>query len=309
MDYFVADAHADTLYSIAVKGLPLRDCAVRPEALRAGGVGLQTYALFAGPEGPAGRPYRNAAAMLGRVGALGVPVLTGALPQQPPRTPHGVLSVEGGEALEGSLERLHEFAGRGVRMIALTWNNKNELGSPAYGGCSGGLTACGVEMLAEMDRLGVLCDVSHLNSAGFDDAVARARLPVVASHSNLRSICGSFRNLWPAQARALIEKRGFIGVNFYGDFLADGRAATIDDVVRHIDGFAELGGIQCVGFGSDFDGISRWPEGLDGPADFPKVLARLEGLGYTPRQIAGVAGLNLYRVLRQAWAAREVCPA
>ena len=305
MKYFVADAHADTLYSIAIEGIAPEKCAVRPEALKSGGVGLQTFALFAGSGGPQGHPYEKAARMLQYLDSLGVPLLTGALPENPPEGSHGILSIEGGEVLEGSVERLHEFASRGIRLIALTWNNENELGHPAKNDCGLGLKPCGIEMLGAMDGLGILPDVSHLNEAGFYDVMEHSRLPVVASHSNLKTLCGSFRNLTPDQARALIEKKGFIGINFYSDFLADDRDATVDDVIRHIEGFCEMGGVECVGFGSDFDGIERWPEGLGDPSGFPMVLERLEKLGYTQGQIAGIAGLNFYRVLLHAQSAKE----
>jgi membrane dipeptidase len=163
----------------------------------------------------------------------------------------------------------------------------------------------GIEMLAAMGRLGILADVSHLNEAGFYDVVTHSALPVVASHSNLKTFCGSFRNLTPNQARAIIATRGFIGINFYSDFLADGRAATLDDVIRHIEGFCELGGVECLGFGSDFDGIERWPEGLADPSGFPAILERLEKLGYTQSQVEGIAGGNFYRVLREAQSAKK----
>jgi membrane dipeptidase len=306
MRVFVADAHADTLYAIAIEGKAPESCAVRPEALKAGGVGLQTFALFAGPDGPEGQPYAKALKMLDSVSALGVPILTGKLPESAPEGPCGILSIEGGEVLEGRVERLHEFAIKGVRLIAITWNHENELACPAKGGSGAGLKPKGFEMLRAMDDLGILADVSHLNEAGFYDIVERAKLPVVASHSNLKTLCGSFRNLTPDQARALIEKKGFIGINFYSDFLADGRDATVDDVIRHIEGFCELGGVECVGFGSDFDGIERWPEGLGDPSGFPGVLERLQKLGYTEAQIAGIAGGNFYRVLLEAQAGKKL---
>ncbi len=305
MSFFIADAHADTLYAIAIEGKSPESCAVRPETLKAGGVGLQTFALFAGTKGPEGRPYEKAVKMLGYLDSLGVPVLTGRLPENPPEGPFGILSIEGGEVLEGSVDRLHAFAKKGIRLIAITWNNENELACPAKDGCSRGLKPAGFEMLCAMDELGILADVSHLNEAGFYDIVEHAALPVVASHSNLKTLCGSFRNLTRDQARALVAKRGFIGINFYADFLADGRDATIDDVIRHIEAFCELGGEGAVGFGSDFDGIERWPEGLGDPSGFPAVLERLDKLGYTQAQIAGIAGGNFYRVLLEAQAARK----
>jgi membrane dipeptidase len=305
MNHFVADAHADTLYAIAIEGKAPEKCAVRPEALRAGGVGLQTFALFAGSAGPKGQPYAKAVKMLEVLDALGVPILDGSLPERAPEGPCGILSIEGGEVLEGRVKRLKEFAAKGIRLVAITWNNENELAYPAKGDCGLGLKPAGFEMLRAMDALGILADVSHLNEAGFYDIVERSKLPVVASHSNLKTLCGSFRNLTPDQARALIQTQGFIGINFYSDFLADGRDATIDDVIRHIEAFCELGGEGVVGFGSDFDGIERWPEGLGDPSGFPEVLERLEKLGYTQAQIAGIAGGNFYRVLLRAQAAKE----
>lgn len=304
MKYFVADAHADTLYAIAIEEKAPDACAITPGALLSGGVGLQTYALFAGPDGPSGQPYLKARRMLERVRDLGVPILTGALPEEAPTSPCGILSIEGGEVLEGSFERLDEFASEGVRMIAITWNNENELAYPAKNDCGKGLKPLGVEMLRAMNARGILADVSHLNEAGFYDVVEHSTLPVVASHSNLRSLASSPRNLWPDQARAIFAGRGFVGINFYSYFLADDRDAVIDDVIRHIDGFCELGGVDYVGFGSDFDGIERWPEGLQNPAGFPLVLERLEKMGYTSSQVAGIAGLNLYRVLRGAQAVK-----
>lgn len=299
---FVADAHADTLYAHALKGTPVSRCAVQKERLRAGGVGLQTFALFAGSEGPAGSPYQDALQMLEAAGSLDVPMITGPLPDTPPGAPMGVISIEGGEVLEGSTERLHEFhrAAR-VRMIALTWNHENQIGYPASGGAQNKLKPFGRALIREMDKLGVLVDASHLNDAGFFDAAERTQLPVIASHSNLRTLCDVPRNLSPDQVRVIIEKQGFIGINFYSHFLRnDGEQPNLMDVFRHIDRLMELGAERVLGFGSDFDGIETWPEGLSGPQDFPNLIALLLRRGYTRAQVEGIAGLNLWRVLKQA---------
>ena len=114
------------------------------------------------------------------------------------------------------------------------------------------------------------------------------------------------RNLYKDQVQALIERKGFIGVNFYSDFLATGRPATLDDVLRHIDGICELGGEDVIGFGSDFDGIESWPEGLGNPADFPALIELLRDHGYTQNQLEKIAGLNYWRFLKDAQAAAEV---
>ena len=292
---FTADAHCDALYRMAMGGSPR---SVTPETLRQGNVGVQAMAMFAGEDGDRG--FHRAQAMAAALHAFGVPVLTGNLPETPPQLPHAVVTVEGGELFEGDLDKLRALdAEVRVRMVALTWNFENGLGYPALGGAKNGLKARGREFLAEMGRLRILADVSHLNEAGFWDVCELSVLPPVASHSDCRWLCDVPRNLTREQARAIFEREGFIGVNFCPEFLRAGGNAAIDDVVRHIDAYMELGGEKCVGFGSDFDGISETPRGLATAADFPRVLEALEKRGYTRAQLAGIAGRNLYRLLRQ----------
>ena len=298
---FVADAHCDTLYQIAIKGTRPNRCVVTPGRLEAGGVGLQTFALFAGREGPKGTPYADGLAMLAAASWLNAPMLTGALPDLPPQKPMGIFSCEGGEMLEGSLERLAEFqqAAR-LRMIALTWNFENEIGHPAAKGAKPGLKPFGMKLLAAMDRYGILADVSHLNEAGFWDVCEHTSLPPIASHSDCRWLCDVPRNLKRDQVRAIIDRGGFIGINFYSDFLRADGPATLDDVVRHIDALCELGGEHVIGFGSDFDGIERWPEGLGDPSGFPALLDALRRRGYNESTLEGIAGLNLWYLLKRA---------
>ncbi|MEG2134764.1 MAG: dipeptidase [Clostridia bacterium] len=305
---FTADAHCDTLYYRAILPKKEHEIMITPARLAAGHVGLQTFAMFSGHEGDPGTPYGRGLKMLDYVPKLGVPVITGKLPDAAPDTPHGVLSIEGGEMLEGSLARLHEFHDAGVRMITLTWNYENQIAYPAKSGSRLPLKDFGRELVFEMDKLGMLSDVSHLNDAGFDDVAARTRLPLVASHSNLRERTPVPRNLTRAQVRVIIEKQGFIGVNFYADFLRSGAPATLDDVLGHIDALCELGAVHCVGFGSDFDGIDAWPEGLENPSHFPALLDLLARHGYTDAQLAGIAGGNLWRVYKSAESAAQHSP-
>ena len=298
MQYKVCDAHCDTL-SHLVSGGTLENATITPERLAAGGVSLQVFALFA-TYGRGIEPYEKARRMLSAAGEFPVPVLTGALPAALPDAPTGVFSIEGGEILQGSLERFAEFdAAARVRMIALTWNFENEIGHPAKNGPEGGLKPFGLSLVREMNRKGVLCDVSHLNEAGFWDVIEHSTLPPVASHSNARALCEHTRNLTEAQIRAVIEKKGYIGVNFYSAFLANGRAATLEDVYRHVDAILQLGGEDVVGFGSDFDGLAN-------PADFPALLNFLAARGgYAPEVLEKIAGGNLFRVLKAAEAARQ----
>ena len=298
---FIADAHCDTLRAVAIENIPLEKCSVTPETLRAGSVGLQTFPLFAGAEGPAGTPCADAIRMLDAVDQLKVPVFTGRLPECPPDAPSGILSCEGGEIFEGSMARFDELHSRGrFRMIALTWNNENEIGFPAKGGTAYGLKPFGLDLLREMDRRGVIADVSHLNEAGFWDVCEHAAVAPMASHSDCRWLCDVPRNLTKAQVRALIDRKGFIGVNFYSRFLTASKTAILDDVVRHIDALCEMGAEDIVGFGSDFDGIDEWPDGLPSPAGFPALMEALEKRGYSRSQLEKIAGLNLWRALKAA---------
>ena len=208
--------------------------------------------------------------------------------------------------LEGSLARFHEFQDAlRLRMIALTWNFENEIGHPAAEGPEGGLKPFGLELLKAMDAEGVLADVSHLNEAGFWDICEHTALPPIASHSDCRWLCDVPRNLRKEQVKAIVERGGFIGVNFYSRFLREDGGATLDDVVRHVDEMCALGAEHVLGFGSDFDGISAWPEGLAHPGDFPNLLDALRRRGYTEAQLEGFAGLNLWNVLKRAEGARR----
>ena len=297
---FTTDAHCDTLFSLAVSH-ETDHLMITPELLARGNVGIQTFAMFAGSKGPADHPYEKAAAMLAEAKKYPVPMIAGNLPDEPPLTPHGVLAIEGGEILEGKMERLAEFDDDiRLRLIALTWNNENEIGYPAAMGPEKGLKPFGLQLLGEMDLRGILADVSHLNERGFWDIVEHMELPPVASHSNCRALCDVFRNLTDDQIRAVIEKKGFIGINFYNAFLVKDRPATLEDVFVHIDYIAQMGGIDVIGFGSDFDGIDEWPEGLAHPGEFENLINLLRGHGYAEKDIEAIAGGNLWRLLKKA---------
>ena len=174
-----------------------------------------------------------------------------------------VLTVENGSALAGRLERVEQLARDGVRMMTLTWNGANELGS---GNDTGqGMTPFGREAVREMEAQGILVDVSHLNDRGFDDLLEIVRKPFAASHSNARSVCPHRRNLTDDQIRELVRRRCLIGLNYYDIFLrGDGQVPTLDDLYRHAERFLELGAEDCLALGSDFDGADL-PPCLDGP--------------------------------------------
>ena len=301
---FIADSHCDTLWELS-KGHNYETLMVTRQKMIDGGMGMHTFALFTGSKGTQGTAYKDGIDMLACREKLGIPIYNAKLPDQIPEGPFGVISIEGGEALEGKLSRLHEFYEMaGIRMIALTWNFENEIGWPAKLGPKPGLKPFGLELLKEMDKLGIYADVSHLNEAGFWDVCEHMQLPPIASHSNNRELCDVPRNLRNEQIKAIIERKGYIGINFYTSFLTQTGSSTIEDVLRHIDSIYEMGGENVLGFGSDFDGIESWPEGLYDSSCFPRLIDALLKHGYNDAFVEKIAGKNLWRLLKKADAKR-----
>ncbi len=302
---FVADAHCDTLYKIAIQNKMPGDCCVTPERMAKGNVYIQTFAMFCSQGGT--DPYANGMAMKEAFKKLPVRTYNRRLPDQIPAEIGGVLSCEGGEMLRGSIDNLFLFDDDvHMRLITLTWNYENEIGTPAYVNATDGLKPFGFDLLKEMDARGIGADTSHLNERGFWDCVEHARIAPCASHSNCRWRCDVPRNLKREQVRALIDRRGYIGINFYSEFLALNRHARIDDVIANIDEICSMGGEDIVGFGSDFDGIDSWPNGLACPADFPNLIDELKKRGYAQAQLEKIAGLNYWRYLKDAEAVAEI---
>lgn len=296
---FTTDAHCDLLSSCVVHHKPLANCTVTLERLIQGNVSIQTFAAFINFK--RGTPYEDTRKMFAMYETLPLPHLDRRLPDALPEVPSSILSIEGCEAFAGSIEKLRALDDSvHFRLAALTWNYVNELGTPACKDDTTGLTPFGFEALKEMDARGICADVSHLNIAGFWDVIEHTAVPPVASHSNCRWLCDVSRNLNKDQVRALIERKGFIGMNFYSDFIRTDRKPDLNDLAEHIDEIMALGGEDIVGFGSDFDGISSSPDGLDTPADLPAFLDLLSRRGYTQAQLKKIAGENYFRVLKTA---------
>lgn len=301
----ICDTHCDTLYMRALQ--PQETPCVTMEAMRAGGMSLQTCTLFAGSQGVSGQPYQKAMAEYAAFERLereeGWQKVNSPLEAEDGKVKI-LLSVEGGEIFEGNPARVQEFYERGVRMAALTWNNENEIGFPAKGGSREGIKPQGWEILKEMARLRMAADTSHLNEAGFWDLIDRHSQPPMASHSCAKALCDHFRNLSDDQIRAMVKRGGWIGVNFYPYFLRSDGQATVEDIVCHIDHMCQLGAQKHVGFGSDFDGIGCTPEGCESPAKIPAILEGLRCRGYSEAAIEDIAGRNFLDYYRRlGWAA------
>ena len=212
-----------------------------------------------------------------------------------------ILSIEGGEALEGDLGVLRVLYRLGVRLLTLTWNQRNQIADGIGESRTGnGLTEFGIKVIDEMNRLGMLIDVSHLSETGFWDVIKRSKAPIVASHSNCYTLCSHLRNLKDEQIKALADKGGVIGITFVPDFLTqEKRKTTVKDVVKHIDYLVEKAGIDCVGLGSDFDGTGSLPLGLEGVDKIPNITEGLLDRGYKEREIEKILGGNFLRVFKE----------
>jgi membrane dipeptidase len=209
------------------------------------------------------------------------------------------LTIEEGGVLKGKLSNLRNFYRLGVRLITLTWNYPNEIGFPnAREDCRDkGLTEFGREVVREMNRLGMMIDVSHLSDQGFYDVAELSAKPFVASHSNARSVTGHPRNLTDAMIRILADKGGVAGINFAKQFLGDSDMSLIEDMVRHIQHIRKIGGIDVLAIGTDFDGIKPKQEIADS-GEMEKLAHALAKHGFSEREIEKIFCLNAMRVIR-----------
>ncbi|SMO55872.1 dipeptidase. Metallo peptidase. MEROPS family M19 [Melghirimyces algeriensis] len=274
-----ADGHCDVLYKLWQDGEGKLDFYSRngnldvnwPRAKDAK-VRLQVFAIFVPPEVPRSQSWHVALQQVDdfyervvQKGSRVCPVRSGeeiALLRQGDQM-GGLLAMEGADALQGNLSYLRLLYRLGVRQVGLTWNHANEVADGIEEKRGGGLTRFGHHMVQEMDRLGMVLDVSHLSVRGFWD-VMEYKIPVVASHSNAQAICSHHRNLMDDQIRAVIQKEGLIGITFVPKFVHDHpEVATVDCILKHIEYILSLGGKNHIAFGSDFDGIDQKIPGLE----------------------------------------------
>lgn len=263
-----------------------------------------------------------------------------------------LMGIEGGHAIQDDLHLLRDFYRIGVRYMTLSWSNTNN-----WADSSGdiddakvqhhnGLTDFGKQVVLEMNRLGMMVDISHVADKTFFDAVAVSQAPVIASHSSSRALTNAPRNMTDDMLRAVTKNNGVVMVNFFSGFVdqnywqaaqaqskerdaavqavldkekAEGKAPNYVDaekiqeewmariprpplksLIDHIDHIAKIAGVDHVGLGSDFDGVSgALPEGIHSAADLPKITQALLDRGYSEPDIKKILGGNLLRVMRE----------
>ena len=270
-----------------------------------------------------------------------------------------LMGIEGGHSIEDSLALLRQYYALGVRYMTLTWSNSNnwadssgDIDDKSIPHTKEGLTELGKDVVYEMNRLGMMVDISHVSDRTFYRTLVISRAPVIASHSSSRALCDAPRNMTDDMIRAVANsggpnsKGGVVQVNFFSGFLsqayrdalkaqqplaqkaidelkakakAEGKEVPYPEIdkieheyadriprppfsilIDHIDHIAKVGGVDHVGLGSDFDGVNgQLPEGLDSPADLPKITAALIARGYSAEDCRKILGGNLLRVFRE----------
>ena len=224
-----------------------------------------------------------------------------------------MLTLEEGGMCLGNIRFLRDFYRLGARMMTLTWNYPNELAYPnkivmegpergCYPDTEHGLTERGMEFLEEMERLGMIIDISHLNDAGIWDVFKHTKKPFVASHSNARTLASHPRNLTDEMIRALGERGGVAGINYCPAFLHDwkegeNKKSLVSHMVRHMKHMKQVGGIGCIGLGSDFDGIRGELE-LPDAGKLPLLEEEMKRQGFLPSEIEAVFYGNVLRLYK-----------
>ena len=329
----VADMHCDTISEIYKRRKKGEEISLRSsllhvdlEKMRRGDYGIQNFALYTSLEREK-EPFEYAMLLVDTfyedieknqdlIGAVRSWADIEANWKQGRMS--AMLTLEEGGVCQGRLEYLRDFYRLGVRMLTLTWNFPNELGFPNHinrGGAAimgtpdteNGLTETGICFVEEMERLGMIVDVSHLSDAGFRDVLAHTTKPFVASHSNARALVPCCpRDLTDDMIRQLGERGGVAGINYCTDFLrspdswgpGETKQSRTEDMVRHMKHMKQVGGIGCIGLGSDFDGIGGCLEIRDASC-MPLLEREMRRQGFRESEIEAVFYKNVLRVYKE----------
>ncbi|KAM6949982.1 dipeptidase 1 [Lycodopsis pacificus] len=222
-----------------------------------------------------------------------------------------LIGVEGGHSLDSSLGTLRTMYQLGVRYLTLThscntpWADNWLVDTGSEPSQHSGLSPFGKQLIVEMNRLGMLIDLAHVTEAVMKQVLDMSAAPVIFSHSSAYSICPHKRNVPDNVLIRVNETGGIVMVNFYNDYVTCSKTANISDVADHFDHIKKVAGAGVVGFGGDYDGVTRLPEGLEDVSKVPKVVAELLRRGWTDEEIKAALGNNLLRVLSKAEKVRD----
>ncbi|MBN1756360.1 membrane dipeptidase [bacterium] len=308
------DLHCDVLYALKdprdfINGRKEGHCDL-PRMIK-GEVSAQVFSLFVSPRGKNTAEFRSEIdrqlELLYHIVEIGegkIAIVKG-VSELGENFENGIISViieiEGLHPLGDNLAMIEDYFHRGVRMFTLTWNNTNAFANAGWevsrGQTDRGLTGLGRDAVREIGRLGGIIDLSHASDNTFQQVMEFSPYPPLVSHSCMRHFKSSSRNISDTMLHDLAQKRGVLGLNFYPGFLSSQKWSriSIKDMVVQMDYIKGNSGIGVLAFGSDFDGVSRLPQGVKDISYFPAILKAMDDYGFSEKEIALVAGGNFIR--------------
>ncbi|MCL2094282.1 MAG: dipeptidase [Treponema sp.] len=332
MAHRVIDLHCDTVHHLMAKkdlGLSCKEAHVDLPRLKAGNVALQVFAAYVPPR--TAQPFAYALERLDAIAAFAASHEDLSMVQGAGEVREALggnktaimLSVENGLAIEEDLEKLTELRRRGVRILTLVhsehlnWVASATDSRPFNPDSQGkGLSPWGRDLIAAMEALGMIPDLSHASEAAFWEVLECAALPPIASHSCAYQLCGAQRNLKDDQIKALAKAGGIVGLNFFSAFLSEEYEADFEKhpsqksktpipvpfslLCDHAEHIISVGGEDILALGADFDGISALPEGIGGCDVYPLLEEEFRARGYSEERIVKIFSGNFLRVL-DAW--------
>jgi len=368
----VIDTHADTPQRFVDEHFdladPLNGGNLNLDSIHKGNLGAEFFSIWVDPEQYKGQYARRTLELIDAVKQQvarhpdQIVFVTSPAGIEQAHRDHkfaALMGIEGGHSIEDSIPLLRQYYALGVRYMTLTWSNSNnwadssgDIDDKSVPHTTEGLSEFGKDVVYEMNRLGMMIDISHVSDRTFYRAIIISRAPVIASHSDARALCDAPRNMTDTMLHAVANsggpesKGGVVQVNFFSGFLsqswrdaqkaikpeadkavqalkdkakAEGKPVPYSEIdklqrqyadriprpplsilIDHIDHIVKVAGIDHVGLGSDFDGVGgQLPEGLDSPADLPKITAALMARGYSAEDCRKILGGNLLRVFRE----------
>jgi membrane dipeptidase len=362
----VIDTHADTTQRLVDENFdladPLNGGQLNLDAAKKGNLGAEFFSIWVEPELYKGHDAKRTLELIDAVYQQAAKhpdqmemAFTAADIEKAHREHKlaALMGIEGGHSIENSLPLLRDYYRLGVRYMTLTWSNSldwanssGDQGKPGVPHNPDGLTPFGKQVVLEMNRLGMMVDISHVADDTFWAAIKTTKAPVIASHSSARALTNAPRNMTDDMLRAVAKNGGVVQVNYYSAFIsqayrdasnaqepevkkatdglkaryqAEGKQLTYGELeklqreyadriprpplsalIDHIDHIAKVAGIDHVGLGSDFDGVSgQLPQGIDSAADLPKITAALLARGFSAEDCHKILGGNLLRVMRE----------
>jgi membrane dipeptidase len=213
-----------------------------------------------------------------------------------------MMTLEDAGGVDGKIERIGQFYEMGMKMMSLTWNYENCFGFPNSkdpGVMQSGLKDFGFSAIEAMDDLGIVIDISHLSDGGARDVLRHSKNPVIASHSNARSICNHERNLPDDIIKMIANKGGVIGINFFDLLVSIDRKCDVKNIIKHIDHVRNVGGIDCISIGTDFDGFpDHGNMEIKNAGEIDKLWNGLRAHNFNEDDIEKIACNNADRILR-----------